>query len=363
LTIEVLIYALTRAQRHGDLSGKTYKTFSGLRGILHTESFTAGKRDWYLTFPIRTTGGALIVRIVGADGSLPDQKRFVNSIFKNISFSTVSTPSLSNDKVTISVVENNNSNDGYFYLYVAKKGNKTLWKYDSQGQIFGSPGKILLDDVSGRYVLESGNLLVVDQYGKVRKQLNSDPLYSPRSIFLKGGNLVYDTGNLPIVHYIPKRDGAQLAASLRESRRVIVYNVRTLHYEWSAAESDVGVPVSCNGQYLDTIRIVNLDECLEDGKKTPIVSIDKVNVKTGHLMSSAILSVTREEALILMEQYALGHGPNPPVKVMWTTTGVHVYGLWSGWSDKSGQSTPRKKAYTGKIKNLPHANRKIGSNV
>lgn len=93
--------------------------------------------------------------------------------------------------------------------------------------------------------------------------------------------------------------------------------MRTLHYEWSAAESDVGVPISCNSRYLNTIRTVNLDQCLEDDKKTPIVSIDKRDVKTGHLINSAILRITRSEALILLGQYPLGYGPNSPAKVIW----------------------------------------------
>lgn len=245
-----------------------------------------------------------------------------------------------NDKMTISVVKDDSSNAGYFYLYVAKKGNKTLWKYESQGPLFGWPGKIFHDDVSGMYVLESENLLVIDRHGKVRKQLNTGAIYAPRSIFLKDGNLVYNTCNIAVVPYDPKRDGAQLAAWLRESRHVVAYNVRALHSEWSAAESDVGVPISCNSRYLNTIRTVNLDECLEDGKKTPIVSIDKVDVKTGHLISSAILRITRPEALSLM-RYALSNGPTPIAKVMWTATGVHVYGLDSGQD---------KKVYAGKIK-------------
>jgi len=240
------------------------------------------------------------------------------------------------DQVTISVVQDNNGD----WYYVAKKRNKTLWKLDSFGPIFDQPGKIFHDNPSGMYVLESQNVLLVDRYGKVRKQLEDGAAYSPRFISLKDGNLVYDTGNLHIAHYDPKRDEAQLAAWLRQARRVVVYNVRTLRYEWNAAESDIGIPLSCNNRYLDTMSIVNLTECLEDDKKTPIVSIDKIDIRTKHRLSSAILSITRPEALDLIGEF-LGVGPISPAKVMWTATGVHVYGLYSGQD---------KKVYTGKIK-------------
>lgn len=225
----------------------------------------------------------------------------------------------------MTIVQEDKGEDWYF---VAKKRNKILWKYDAWG-------KVLHDDYSGMYVLESVNLLVVDRFGKVRKQLWNGAAQNPRSIFLQNGNLVYDTGNLATGVRV-RQEWAMTAAWLREARRVCAYDVRNLRFLWSAAESDVGIPISCNNQYLDTMVIINLVRCLKTPNKTPIVAIDEINIKTGSHIRRAILSTTRSEALSLKDCF-LDSVRNPPSHVIWTATGVHIYGLF-------------ERNYIGKIK-------------
>lgn len=86
IVIEVLIHALGRAQRHGDLSGQEFVTASGLRGILHKRRYGHRPCDWYLAFPMRATDGALIVRVAGVAGNQQAQRRFVSSLYTRIRF-------------------------------------------------------------------------------------------------------------------------------------------------------------------------------------------------------------------------------------------------------------------------------------
>ena len=221
-----------------------------------------------------------------------------------------------NGKVAISVAHK----DGYNF-FVAKKGNKTLWRYDAWGTMFR-------DSYSGMSVLESANLLVVDRYGKVRKQLSIGAVESPQFLSLMHGNLVFEMGNLAPGVIVPK-DWRLTAEWYRTARRICAYNVRTLRYLWSAGETDIGTPVSCNGRDLDTLRIVNFIQCLKNPRKTPIVAIDEINVTTGHRICSAILSISRTDALSLKSCF-FGGGANPPAHIIWTPTGGHVYGLFGG---------------------------------
>lgn len=221
--------------------------------------------------------------------------------------------SASAGQATISIVQKNGGAGNYF---IAKRGNKILWKHNSWGPI-------LRDQQSGISVLESSELLVVDRFGRIRKRLDVGAAHDPRSIFLKHGCLVYDTGALAVAVYDPKTEGLHLASWLRRVRHVHAYNVRAYHQLWEASEADIGLPISFRDDHINTLRIVNITECLQSRKATPIAALSEVAARSGLRVRSAILSIQRPAALDLMGAF-LGIESVPPAVVRWTATGVQA---------------------------------------
>jgi len=85
-TIEVLMHAIGRARRHGDLNGTPFRTASGIRGIEHEMQASDGAQDWYFAIPSPATSGAIIVRVANLTGARGHQWHFVHDLFRGVRF-------------------------------------------------------------------------------------------------------------------------------------------------------------------------------------------------------------------------------------------------------------------------------------
>lgn len=79
--VEILMHALSRAKRHGDLYGETLKTASGLRGIAHYEH-----GSWYFAVPYSRLETAIILCVSFSGGKIDEQRAFVRSLFRSVRF-------------------------------------------------------------------------------------------------------------------------------------------------------------------------------------------------------------------------------------------------------------------------------------
>ena len=244
----------------------------------------------------------------------------------------VSLPCLADSPVAIRIIH---TKSGAFDYFVGKKDGATLWTFPSQGPC-------LRDDLSGSSVLVSTDLIIVDRMGVVKNRLRFGSAEPPRTVMLENGILVYDTGNLAIGAYDPATDVPELTLFLRSARRVCAYNVRTDRKLWEVPETDTGLPLSRQNGELDTIRIVNLKQCLEHPLRTPVLAIDCIDTNSGQRLRSAVLSLKRTEALSIKDEILNSFGGGSPCDVTWTLTGVYVSKLFcEGYAAKGYSSAAR----------------------
>ena len=204
--------------------------------------------------------------------------------------------------------------------WVAKKQGKVLW---SENCI----GPEVHDQTSGMTVLGSNDLLIIDRAGTIKNRLRLGAVNDPRALFLDGGYLVYDTGALAVAHYDPKSEGGHLWRWLKEVRRLHVYDVKAGHPLWEAPELSLGLPVALDGSKLETVRIVNFANCLQNPRTLPKVFLMETDVRTGKTQRYARLLVTQSEALNLLHD-ALGIERMEVSRVHWTATSVSIKGLF-----------------------------------
>jgi GNAT superfamily N-acetyltransferase len=88
--VEVLMHAIGRARRHGDLNGTSFKTTGGLYGIEHHASYSADHGDWYFCVPYSKTESAIIVRVMISNGKIEESRKVVHSLFRSVRFLEVS---------------------------------------------------------------------------------------------------------------------------------------------------------------------------------------------------------------------------------------------------------------------------------
>jgi hypothetical protein len=84
--IEVLMHAIGRARRHGDLAGEPLETKSGLRGIVHHAAHPAIDDNWYFSIPYPKTESAIIVRVLFNGTKVEAQRKVAYSLFKSVRF-------------------------------------------------------------------------------------------------------------------------------------------------------------------------------------------------------------------------------------------------------------------------------------
>jgi hypothetical protein len=85
IVVEVLLNDMGLATRHGDMSGSTFTTSSGLRGILNRENDGYNRYDWYLAIPNKRRTDVVIIRIVRLT-PFPGHTRFAYAIYRGVHF-------------------------------------------------------------------------------------------------------------------------------------------------------------------------------------------------------------------------------------------------------------------------------------
>ena len=222
-------------------------------------------------------------------------------------------------EVSITRVRDRHGPDDYFE---AKIGAKTLWKRQAVGRIYHDPE-------SGFWALPNFRLLLVNRYGRIIKSVDLQAAFDPRILLFGRRRMVYDSGALMLAAYDPKTEGVHLWHWLHDVKQVHFYDLRKLRETHVASQEDIGMPVACSGGRLFTLKILNLKQCLRDGKKREKVALVERDFKDGHALRWATLSSTGIAPGFFVGKL-LSFDPFEPATVHWSGGRVvidNIYGM------------------------------------
>jgi hypothetical protein len=86
VTVEVLMHALSRARRHGDLEGDPFRTAAGLQGVLTSSPTGMRPSSRYFAVPVISTDSAVILRVFASQGDASIPREFAERLFQGVRF-------------------------------------------------------------------------------------------------------------------------------------------------------------------------------------------------------------------------------------------------------------------------------------
>jgi hypothetical protein len=218
----------------------------------------------------------------------------------------------------LSIIQMTTGSESFF---IAKSGGKILWR-------FRALNGATYDDCTGYSVLSCpGQLLVINQSGKIVEQFPTYTVFDPRVLLAADGILIYDTGSWPLYPYNGQMEGVQRFDWLRATRQVSCYSLKHLKRLWTGSEIDSGLPIGLGHGRLSSIRVDNAEDCIVNPEAWPEISVMEYNVQSGRVLRRARLNVTFAIAKRLEYDSVIQNVGFGGATARWTKQGAVLEGM------------------------------------